>query len=192
MDVGAIDILSILYNNVINCDKTAAELKRTDNIFNDFLKEAAIEDVKTYIYNKFNIKVNVSDSKDECTIPCEVLYRMNSDTVLREKVYTVLADYKNTKSTLAGFYPPVKKYTLAFDGQGNVLSYILEPDMERLEEDYGKSSEKNYRFNRVSLETCNYNEIINHLLYGSYQGCETQCSMMAADFLKKLRLTDVN
>ena len=51
MDVGAIDILSILYNNVINCDKTAAELNRTDNIFNDLLKGAAIEDVKKDIYN---------------------------------------------------------------------------------------------------------------------------------------------
>ena len=121
MDVGTIDILSVLYDNVINYDKMASELNRTDNSFNDLLKGAAIEDVKKDIYNKFNIKVNVPDSKDECTIPCEVLYRMNSDTVLREKVYTVLADYKNTKSTLAGFYPPVKKYTLAFDGQTRAL-----------------------------------------------------------------------
>lgn len=117
---------------------------------------------------------------------------MNSDAALREKIYTVLADYKKTKSMLAGFNPPVKKYTLAFDEQGNVLAYILEPDMEKLEEDFGKSKNKNCIVNRSSLETYSYNEIINNFLNGSFQGFEIQQAMIAAQFLQrpKINLTD--
>lgn len=192
MDMGTTGILSPLFNNVVNGDNTMTELATADNHFNDFYKETAIENVKTDIYNKFNVKVNVSDSKTECTIPRDVLYKMNSDTVLREKIYTVLADYKKTQSMLVGFYPPVKKYTLAFDEQGNVLAYILEPDMEKLEADYGKSKNRNGIINRSSLDTYGYNEIINNLLNGSYQGFETQQAMLAVQFLQrpKINLTD--
>ena len=130
MDIGTTGILSLLFNNMVNDGNTITESVTADNSFNDFYKETAIENVKADIYNKFNIKV--FDSKTECTIPRDVLYQMNSDAALREKIYTVLADYKKTKSMLAGFNPPVKKYTLAFDEQGNVLAYILEPDMEKL------------------------------------------------------------
>ena len=192
MDIGTTGILSSLFYNVVNDDSTMTELVTADNNFNDFYKETAIENVKADIYNKFNIKVNVSDSKTECTIPRDVLYKMNSDTVLREKIYTVLADYKKTQSMLAGFYPPVKKYTLAFDEQGNVLAYILEPDMEKLEADYGKSKNRNGIINRSSLDTYGYNEIINNLLNGSYQGFETQQAILAVQFLQrpKINLTD--
>lgn len=192
MDIGTTGILSSLFYNVVNDDSTMAELVTADNNFNDFYKETAIENVKADIYNKFNVKVNVSDSKTECTISRDVLYKMNSDAALREKIYTVLADYKKTKSILEGFYPPVKKYTLAFDEQGNVLAYILEPDMEKLEADYGKSKNRNCIFNRASLDTNDYNKIISNLLNGSYQGFETQQAMLAAQFLQrpKINLTD--
>ncbi len=192
MDIGTTGILSLLFNNMVNDGNTITESVTADNSFNDFYKETAIENVKADIYNKFNIKVNVFDSKTECTIPRDVLYQMNSDAALREKIYTVLADYKKTKSMLAGFNPPVKKYTLAFDEQGNVLAYILEPDMEKLEEDFGKSKNKNCIVNRSSLETYSYNEIINNSLNGSFQGFEIQQAMIAAQFLQrpKINLTD--
>ena len=92
MDIGTTGILSSLFYNVVNDDSTIAELVTADNNFNDFYKETAIENVKADIYNKFNVKVNVSDSKTECTIPRDVLYKMNSDAALREKIYTVLAN----------------------------------------------------------------------------------------------------
>ena len=192
MDIGTTGILSLLFNNMVNDGNTITESVTADNSFNDFYKETAIENVKADIYNKFNIKVNVFDSKTECTIPRDVLYQMNSDAALREKIYTVLADYKKTKSMLAGFNPPVKKYTLAFDEQGNVLAYILEPDMEKLEEDFSKSKNKNCIVNRSSLETYSYNEIINNFLNGSFQGFEIQQAMIAAQFLQrpKINLTD--
>lgn len=192
MDIGTTGILSSLFNNMVNDGNTITESVTADNSFNDFYKETAIENVKADIYNKFNIKVNVFDSKTECTIPRDVLYQMNSDAALREKIYTVLADYKKTKSMLAGFNPPVKKYTLAFDEQGNVLAYILEPDMEKLEEDFGKSKNKNCIVNRSSLETYSYNEIINNFLNGSFQGFEIQQTMIAAQFLQRPKINLTN
>lgn len=174
MDIGTMGVISPTFNNGINSDKTMAESVGANDNFNLLLEETAIENVKTDIYNKFNIKVNVPDGREDCTIPRSVLYKMNSDAALREKIYAVLADYKNTKSMLAGYYPPVKKYTLAFDEKGNVLAYILEPDMEKLEEDFGKSGKKKGIFDRMRLETYDYNEIINQLLNGSYQNFETQ------------------
>ena len=73
-----------------------------------------------------------------------------------------------------------------------MLAYILEPDMEKLEADYGKSKNRNCIFNRSSLDTNDYNKIISNLLNGSYQGFETQQAMLAAQFLQrpKINLTD--
>lgn len=192
MDIGTMGVILFIFNNGINGDKTMAESVRADDNFNILMEETAIENVKTDIYSKFNIKINVHDGREDCTIPRSVLYKMSSDAALREKIYAVLADYKNTKSTLAGYYPPVKKYTLAFDEKGNVLAYILEPDMEKLEEDFGKSGKKKGIFDRMSLETYDYNEIINNFLNGSYQNFETQQAMLAAHFLQrsKINLTD--
>lgn len=192
MDIGTMGVISPTFNNGINSDKTMAESVRADDNFNIILEETAIENVKTDIYNKFNIKVNMPDGREDCTIPRSVLYKMNSDAALREKIYEVLADYKNTKSTLAGYYPPVKKYTLAFDEKGNVLAYILEPDMEKLEEDFGKSGKKKGIFDRMRLETYDYNEIINQLLNGSYQNFETQQAMAAAYFPQRSKINLTN
>lgn len=46
----------------------------------------------------------------ECYIPSDVLYRMNTDTVLRQKVYDMLADYSSDKFklTMQTLNPPVK------------------------------------------------------------------------------------
>lgn len=192
MDIGTMGVISPTFNNGINSDKTMAESVGANDNFNFLLEETAIENVKTDIYNKFNIKVNMPDGREDCTIPRSVLYKMNSDAALREKIYEVLADYKNTKSTLAGYYPPVKKYTLAFDEKGNVLAYILEPDMEKLEEDFGKSGKKKGIFDRMRLETYDYNEIINQLLNGSYQNFETQQAMAAAYFLQRSKINLTN
>ncbi len=192
MDIGTMGVISPTFNNGINSDKTMAESVGANDNFNLLLEETAIENVKTDIYNKFNIKVNMPDGREDCTIPRSVLYKMNSDAALREKIYAVLADYKNTKSTLAGYYPPVKKYTLAFDEKGNVLAYILEPDMEKLEEDFGKSDKKKGIFDRMRLETYDYNEIINQLLNGSYQNFETQQAMAAAYFPQRSKINLTN
>lgn len=36
----------------------------------------------------------------ECYIPSDVLYKMNTDTALRQKVYDMLADYSSDKFKL--------------------------------------------------------------------------------------------
>ena len=53
----------------------------------------------------------------ECYIPSDVLYKMNTDTALRQKVYDMLADYSSDKFklTMQTLNPPVKKCTLVFD-----------------------------------------------------------------------------
>ena len=104
MDIGTVGVIMSIFNNGINNDKAMAEPVRANDNFNLLLEETAIENVKTDIYNKFNIKVNMPDGREDCTIPRSVLYKMNSDAALREKIYEVLADYKNTKSTLASYY----------------------------------------------------------------------------------------
>ena len=145
------------------------------------LKEVAIENVKTEIYKKFGVNVNSTNSNEECLIPNDVLYRMNSDTGLREKVFAVLADHSNAKCTLAGYNPPVKKYTLIFDKNGDVVTYILEPDTETIEKEIVKTRKHKIIFDRLVWNTFDYNNINSSL----FQDIELQNLMSQTVLIKK-------
>ena len=57
---------------------------------------------------------------------------MNTDSALKNKVYAMLADYSSSEfqTTMQTLNPPVKKCTLIFDENGDVVA-TLEPDVEK-------------------------------------------------------------
>ena len=190
MNIESVDILSALYSGMVS-HTDAAEQIVADNNFSSQIKEQAAANIKTDIFEKFGVKVNAPDDSETCLIPEDLLYRMNSDAALKEKVYSVLADHKNAKAALASFYPPVKRYTLVFDKKGDVVTYVLEPDMERLEKDMGKSGRvKNDLFNGSLINPYDYLELVSGSSCNPYQGVEAQLAFLAAALLKKQRLTD--
>lgn len=191
MNIESVDILSALYSGMVSHTDAAAEQIVADNNFSSQIKEMAAANIKTDIFKKFGVKVNAPDDSETCLIPEDLLYRMNSDAALKEKVYSVLADHKNAKAALASFYPPVKHYTLVFDKKGDVVTYVLEPDMERLEKDMGKSGRvKNYLFDGSFINPYDYLELVSGSSCNPYQGVEAQQAFLAAALLKKQRLTD--
>lgn len=158
------NIPTILLRTSISDNTASIEQNRVDENFSIQLKAAAIENVKTEIYKKFGVNVNTTNNNEECLIPIDVLYRMNSDTRLKEKVFAVLADHRNAKCTLAGYEPSVRKYTLIFDRNGDVVTYILEPDMETIENDNVKTKKNKIIYDRFLWNTFDYNNTKNSLL----------------------------
>ena len=65
--------------------------------FSDQLGTTEVNNIVKEIYNKFGINVGVSNSRFECFIPGDVLYRMNTDSALKNKVYAMLADYSSSE-----------------------------------------------------------------------------------------------
>lgn len=53
--------------------------------FSDQLGTTEVNNIVKEIYNKFGINVGVSNSRFECFIPGDVLYRMNTDSALKIK-----------------------------------------------------------------------------------------------------------
>lgn len=100
--------------------------------FSDQLGTTEVNNIVNEIYDKFGINVGVSNSRFECFIPGDVLYRMNTDSALKNKVYAMLADYSSSEfqTTMQTLNPPVKKCTLIFDENGDVVA-TLEPDVEK-------------------------------------------------------------
>lgn len=187
MSIEMNNISLMSFYSAISGDKNIAEQTKVDHNFSKQMKELAIESAKTDIYEKFGIKVNVMDEEEECWIPGEVLYRMNNDAALKEKVYATLADYASTQfqMTKAALYPPVKKCTLVFDKNGDSVT-TLEPDMEYLEQEVGKSGKKYAGlFDCISLEPYNDIRTIDNHLYDSYQDFELQKAVLVADYIKK-------
>lgn len=184
LNIAIENLLSTSYRTGLSDDKVLIEPNRTDENFSVQMQEASVESMKTEIYKKFGVNVNTTDDHEECFIPNEVLYRMNSDPALREKVFTVLADHRDAKRTLAGYYPPVKKYTLTFDKNGDVVTYILEPDMEALEKDNSKSTKNRIFSDQLSWEAYDHN-IMNDSLYSAFHNIEMQSAMLQTVLIKK-------
>lgn len=180
------NVLSTVFRTGISEDKAPIGSNRIGETFSVQLKEASVENIKTEIYKKFGVNVNTTDHHEECLIPNEVLYRMNSDTALREKVFSVLSDHRDAKRALAGYDPPVKKYTLILNKNGDVDTYILEPDMEMLEKDSAKSGKNRRLSDNLSWEVSD-NDMMNDDLYGLFQNIEIQSAMLQTAFIKKRR-----
>lgn len=105
---------------------------KVKNNFEVTLKEQQINNIKDEIYDKFQMNVGASNGKFECYIPSDVLYKMNSDTELKDKVYKTLESYSSDSfnNTMQTLNPPVKKCTLIFDDEGSVVA-TLEADADR-------------------------------------------------------------
>ena len=127
------------------------------------------------------VNVGVSNSRFECFIPGDVLYRMNTDSALKNKVYAMLADYSSSEfqTTMQTLNPPVKKCTLIFDENGDVVA-TLEPDVEK--ESVGSSKEKSVS---AILENNSYNGIISDVSYDVTPNFELQSVLLAPTLKRK-------
>ena len=125
MDIQALGMLSNI--TAIVQKQNVNTIEGDINVEKDFygtLREQQINCVKEDIYNKFHIDVGAANGYFECYIPSDVLYKMNTDTALRQKVYDMLADYSSDKFklTMQTLNPPVKKCTLVFDDNGEIVT----------------------------------------------------------------------
>ena len=149
--------------------------------FSDQLGTTEVNNIVKEIYNKFGINVGVSNSRFECFIPGDVLHRMNTDSALKNKVYAMLADYSSSEfqTTMQTLNPPVKKCTLIFDENGDVVA-TLEPDVEK--ESVGSSKEKSVS---AILENNSYNGIISDVSYDVTPNFELQSVLLAPTLKRK-------
>ena len=60
MNIESVDILSALYSGMVS-HTDAAEQIVADNNFSSQIKEQAAANIKTDIFEKFGVKVNISD-----------------------------------------------------------------------------------------------------------------------------------
>lgn len=149
--------------------------------FSDQLGTTEVNNIVKEIYNKFGINVGVSNSRFECFIPGDVFHRMNTDSALKNKVYAMLADYSSSEfqTTMQTLNPPVKKCTLIFDENGDVVA-TLEPDVEK--ESVGSSKEKSVS---AILENNSYNGIISDVSYDVTPNFELQSVLLAPTLKRK-------
>ena len=144
MDIQVLGILSNITASVQNVYTIEGDIN-VEKGFGRTLREQQINCVKEDIYNKFHIDVGAANGYFECYISSDVLYRMNTDTALKQKVYDMLADYSSDKFklTMQTLNPPVKKCTLVFDDNGEVVA-TLEPDLggEKAVSEKSKNIEK--------------------------------------------------
>ena len=146
--------------------------------FSDQLGTTEVNNIVKEIYNKFGINVGVSNSR---FIPGDVFHRMNTDSALKNKVYAMLADYSSSEfqTTMQTLNPPVKKCTLIFDENGDVVA-TLEPDVEK--ESVGSSKEKSVS---AILENNSYNGIISDVSYDVTPNFELQSVLLAPTLKRK-------
>ena len=86
MDIQALGMLSNI--TAIVQKQNVNTIENDINVENDFcgtLREQQINCVKEDIYNKFHIDVGAANGYFECYIPSDVLYKMNTDTALRQQ-----------------------------------------------------------------------------------------------------------
>lgn len=137
-----------------------------------------------YVYDAFDVGAFQYLLKpiDEQRFPSDVLYRMNTDTVLRQKVYDMLADYSSDKFklTMQTLNPPVKKCTLVFDDNGEVVA-TLEPDVggEKAASERSKNTEKVRIMNGSDIKALLQNDIQEMIEEIERQG------VMATEYKKK-------
>ena len=107
---------------------------------------------------------------------------MNTDTVLRQKVYDMLGDYSSDKFklTMQTLNPPVKKCTLVFDDNGEVVA-TLEPDVggEKAASERSKNTEKVRIMNGSDIKALLQNDIQEMIEEIERQG------VMATEYKKK-------
>ena len=176
--------LSVISKIITNNTYSVEEQEKIVGSFSGTIKENEVNYIKVDIYDKFGVNINKSNSSFECYIPGDVLYKMNKDTALRKKIYDMLADYTSTKFQRArkALNPPVKKCTLVFDKNGDVVA-TLEPDLDAGGGDIKSSSSKadilhllgEYELGTIVLETPQ----------NVYQGLEVQALMLSAGLIKK-------
>ena len=154
MDIQVLGILSNITASVQNVNTIEGDIN-VEKGFGRTLREQQINCVKEDIYNKFHIDVGAANGYFECYISSDVLYRMNTDTALKQKVYDMLADYSSDKFklTMQTLNPPVKKCTLVFDDNGEVVA-TLEPDLggEKAVSEKSKNIEKVRIIDSISHE----------------------------------------
>ena len=122
--------------------------------FSDQLGTTEVNNIVKEIYNKFGINVGV---------------------------YAMLADYSSSEfqTTMQTLNPPVKKCTLIFDENGDVVA-TLEPDVEK--ESVGSSKEKSVS---AILENNSYNGIISDVSYDVTPNFELQSVLLAPTLKRK-------
>lgn len=177
-----IGISNTIFNKDLSNAKIVESEVRTDSNFSNQLRENVINNVKSDIYEKFGINVGIADNSFECFISGDVLYRMNTDETLREKVYSMLEDYTSPhfQMTKISLNPPVKKCTLVFDDNGDVVA-TLYPDVER-EERNNENSDKEK--GDLHLKT-QYYDGVKSVHYESYQNLEDNNAILATAIVKK-------
>ena len=178
MDTNLISILNKLTEiSVVNNTDKVQRNSVCETNFETTMRDQQINNTKEDIYNKFHVDVNHANGKFECYISADVLYRMNTDGELKSKVYAMLEDYTSDKfqTFCRIFDPPVKKCTLMFDENGDVVS-TLEPDMEKLE----KSMSKANKYPKVSVS----NKEVYHSSYSEEDFVEGMQALLSGYWKK--------
>lgn len=123
--LGLINLLSTIsstspYNNGIG------NIYQTDTSFYGLLQSRQVNRMKQEIYNRFGIEVGDYNNNFECHMPSEVLYRMNMDMDLKEKVFGALEKYSGEefRKSITGQDPAVRKCTLVFDEDGDMTATL--------------------------------------------------------------------
>lgn len=123
---------------------TSSTVQNAKNVaFAEELRESSVNAIIQEIHDKFGINVGESGHRIECYIPSEVLYQMTINDSLKKDVFTVLDDYTclEFKRLMDEIDPPMKKVTLIFDKDANVVANC-EADMKKLEEEYDQIKRK--------------------------------------------------
>ena len=99
---------------------------QTDMPFYNLLQSQQVNGMKQEIYNQFGIEVGDYSDNFGCYIPSEVLYRMNLDTDLKEKVFGAIEKYSGEefRKSITGQGPAVSKCTLVFDENGDMTATL--------------------------------------------------------------------
>lgn len=99
---------------------------QTGMSFYGVLQNQQVDRMKQEIYNCFGIEVGDCSDTFGCYIPSNVLYRMNTDTALKEKVFGMLEKYSGEefKNSIMGQQPSIKKCTLNFDEYGEMTATL--------------------------------------------------------------------
>ena len=181
MDIQVLGILSNITASVQNVNTIEGDIN-VEKGFGRTLREQQINCVKEDIYNKFHIDVGAANGYFECYISSDVLYRMNTDTALKQKVYDMLADYSSDKFklTMQTLNPPVKKCTLVFDDNGEVVA-TLEPHLggEKAVSEKSKNIEKVRIMNGSDIKALLQNDMQEMIEKIEVQG------VMAMEYKKK-------
>lgn len=118
--LGSPSILGI--NNNRNLSHTSRLGTATANRFGKIIKQQQINNIRQEIYDKFQISIGSSNGSFSCYIPSETLYRMSTDSQLREKIYTQLETCSSDQfqESLSQLNPSLKSYRLDFNEKGNM------------------------------------------------------------------------